>query len=89
MLLAFGVGLVVTSYAGIAVGRNESGGLSNTLRCVLWGLIGGLLFYIYYSLDLPGFEWLDKLGYWAGLMTTLIGGLVGLLGYRLSNNRRD
>jgi beta-N-acetylhexosaminidase len=89
MLLAFGAGLVITSYAGVAVGRNENGGLSKTLRCVLWGLIGGLLFYIYFSLDLPGFEWLDRLGYWAGLITTLTGGLVGLLGYRLSNNRRD
>ncbi|MGB3713254.1 MAG: glycoside hydrolase family 3 N-terminal domain-containing protein [Candidatus Promineifilaceae bacterium] len=89
MLMAFGVGLIVTSSAGVAVGRNENGGLSKTLRCVLWGLIGGLVFYIYFSLDLPGFAWLDQLGYWAGLITTVTGGLIGLVVYRLSNNGRD
>lgn len=87
--MAFGVGLIVTSSAGVAVGRNENGGLSKTLRCVLWGLIGGLVFYIYFSLDLPGFAWLDQLGYWAGLITTVTGGLIGLVVYRLSNNGRD
>ena len=87
MLLAFGVGLLVTGSAGIAVGRTEYGTASSTLRCVMWGLIGGLLFYIYFSLGLPGVSWLDNLGYWAGLITTLAGGLLGLLVYRLTYDR--
>jgi beta-N-acetylhexosaminidase len=89
MLMAFGVGLVVTSYAGFAVGRNENEGLSNTLRCILWGLIGGLLFYLYFALNLPGFAWLDDLGYWAGLITTVAGGVLGLVAYRLSRGSQS
>jgi beta-N-acetylhexosaminidase len=74
MLLTFGMGLVVTGSAGFVVGRNGRGSLSKTLRCMLWGLIGGLLFYIYYSLEFPGTAWLEILGYWAGLITTVTGG---------------
>lgn len=85
MLLAFGVGLLVTGYAGIAVGRNERGGYTETLRCVLWGLIGGLIFYIYFSMGLPGSTWLEQFGFWAGLISTVIGGITGLLLYRLAH----
>jgi beta-N-acetylhexosaminidase len=87
MLLAFGVGLMITGYAGFAFGQNENDGLSETLRCVLWGLIGALLSYIYFSLGLPGTAWIEPLGYWAGLVTTTAGGLFGLLFYRLTRNK--
>jgi beta-N-acetylhexosaminidase len=83
MLFFFGVGLFVTGGVGYAVARNESNSLNRTVRCVLWGLVGSLAAYNYFALGLPGTSWLIGLGVWAGLFTTLVGGLVGLLLYRL------
>jgi len=89
MLLTFGMGLVVTGTAGFVVGKNERGSLSKTLRCMIWGIIGGLLFYIYYSLEFPGTAWLEEFGYWAGLITTVTGGLLGILAFRLWEDNHD
>jgi beta-N-acetylhexosaminidase len=89
MLLTFGIGLVVTGSAGFIVGRNESRSLSKTFRCILWGLIWGLLFYIYFSIEFPGTAWLEVFGYWAGLVTTVAGGLFGILAYRLWDDNHD
>ena len=58
--------------------------LNQVLRLVLWGLLGSLLAYNYYALSLPGSGSLDVLGSWAGLLTTIVGGLVALFAaYRL------
>jgi hypothetical protein len=84
MVLALSAGLIVIGYAGFAFGQNANGGMSLTLRCVLWGLIGALVSYIYFSLGLPGTAWIEPLGYWAGLVTTVAGGLIGLVFYRLT-----
>jgi beta-N-acetylhexosaminidase len=83
MLFYLGVGLFVTGGVGYAVARNESNNLNRIVRCVLWGLVGGLVAYNYFALGLPGASWLVALGVWAGLLTTLAGGIVGLLLYRL------
>jgi hypothetical protein len=83
MLFYLGVGLFVTGGVGYAVARNESNNLNRIVRCVLWGLAGGLVAYNYFALGLPGASWLVALGVWAGLLTTLAGGIVGLLLYRL------
>ncbi|MFN2190454.1 MAG: glycoside hydrolase family 3 N-terminal domain-containing protein [Candidatus Promineifilaceae bacterium] len=83
LLVTFGIGLIVTGSAGFVVGRNEAIGISKTVRCMLWGMIGGLLFYTYFAMGLPGAGWLESLGYWAGLITTVTGGLVGIFAFRL------
>lgn len=49
----------------------------------LWGIVGGLAFYLYFLLGLPGTAVFSSLGAWAGFITTAAGGLLGLLAYRL------
>ncbi len=85
MLLSVVMGLVLVSSAGVALGRsNGRTRLNQVLRLVLWGLLGSLLAYNYYALSLPGSGSLDVLGSWAGLLTTIVGGLVALFAaYRL------
>jgi beta-N-acetylhexosaminidase len=79
MLFALGLGLFVTGGAGFVIGRNDHRDLSETIQCIMWGLVGGLLAYIYFVLGLPGAQWLVKFGNWAGLITALLGGTVGLV----------
>jgi beta-N-acetylhexosaminidase len=83
LLLGFGLGLVITGGAGFAVGRNQGLGATQSVRCVLWALLGALIAYNYYALGLPGASMLESLGSWGGLLVTLFGGLLGLLIYRL------
>lgn len=79
-LLGIFVGLTLTSVASIAIGRRlRLSGPSALLRLSLWGLLGGLVLYNYYVLQLPGSNWLAALGNWAGLVTTAGGGIVVLL----------
>ena len=49
---------------------------------LLWGLVGGLLLYNYYALEMPGAGLLSGLGSAAGLVLVLLGGAGGLLLYR-------
>ena len=74
---------LVTTGAGYAIGRNGRRDLAETVRFVLWGLLGGLIAYNYFALGQPGTEWLKVFGMWAGMATTLIGGMVGLSIYWL------
>ncbi len=84
LLVGFGLGLLVTGGAGYAIGRNERRETIALVRCVLWGLVGGLVAYNYFILGLPGTEWLQPLGAWAALLSTLFGGAAALFLYRLS-----
>jgi hypothetical protein len=62
--------------------------LVQLVRWLLWGIIGGLLAYNYFVLRLPGAAWFSEFGPWAGLISTLLGGLVGLAAfywYKASN----
>ena len=80
MLLGVLAGLLLTGSAGwTAAGRNGHDSLSQRIRLISWGLVGGLLFYNYYLLGLPGAGPLQEIGSWASLVTTAGGGLVGLL----------
>ena len=83
MLVALGVGLVFTGGFGYAIARGRHASLNRTVRWVLWGLVGGLIAYNYFALGLPGTSWLAGLNEWAGLVTTLVGGLLALLFYRM------
>jgi beta-N-acetylhexosaminidase len=79
LLAVFG-GLLVTTGLGWATGRNGgSHNLTVRVRMLAWGLVGALLAYNYYALDLPGSAALDNLGSWAALLVTVAGGLGGVL----------
>ncbi|GAB4158411.1 MAG: hypothetical protein Fur0021_28230 [Candidatus Promineifilaceae bacterium] len=79
MLLSLmaGIGLLVA--AGIFIGYNRDLPPTQLLQFVLWGIIGGLLAYLYFSLNLPGSARLQPLGAWAAIITTASGGAVGML----------
>jgi hypothetical protein len=51
---------------------------------LLWALAGSLIAYNYYALGLPGTAVLQSLGSWAGLLTTLLGGVAGIIAYHLN-----
>ena len=83
MLFTLGLGLFVTGSVGFVIGQNGHHDLSKTIRCVMWGLIGSLLAYILFTLGLPGTLWLAELGNWAGLVSAILGGTIGLVLYYL------
>lgn len=79
LLLLVGLGLV----AGLSfLWTPAAAGLPHLIGRLFWGLVGGLLLYIYVALGLPATAVFTRLGSWAGLLTSLLGGLVGLLLYR-------
>jgi beta-N-acetylhexosaminidase len=81
--LAMLVGLIVTGTMAIVAGRNGRSGanLVQLVRWLLWGIIGGLIAYNYFALRLPGATWFSEFGPWAGLISTLLGGLAGLAAF--------
>jgi beta-N-acetylhexosaminidase len=78
MLLSLFGGLTTVFAAGFLFTRTRPVPLTQQLSWLLWGIVGGLLLYNYYALRLPGTAVLLDLGSWAGLFTTLLGGLLGL-----------
>ena len=84
MLITFSIGLIIVAVLGFLLGRSGQGGLTKTIRYVLWGVLGSLIAYNYYALNMPGTAWMDGIGLWAGLFTTLVGGATGLVIYWLS-----
>lgn len=83
MLLSMFSGLALFTMAVLFFGRGQ-GSPTQRLGGLLWGLIGGLLAYIYALLQLPGSDWVMELGTWAGLMTTLLGATGGWVLYQLT-----
>jgi hypothetical protein len=79
LVLGVLVGLLVTGGFGVVIGRNGHTDLVKLVRLVLWGLVGGLLSYNYFALNLPGAALLANTGAWAGLLATLAGGLAGMV----------
>jgi hypothetical protein len=71
-------GLLLTAGIGAVIGRNGANNLTRIVRVVLWGLVGGLVLYNYYALHLPGSALFAPAGSWAGLLTTLAGGLAAM-----------
>ena len=49
-----GVGLLATGGFGVVIGSNGRTDLIKIVRLILWGLVGGLLLYNYFILNLPG-----------------------------------
>lgn len=79
MLLGLTAGIGLLAAAGILIGYNRHLPPTYLLQFVLWGIIGGLLTYLYFSLNLPGSARLLPLGAWAAILTTGSGGAAGLL----------
>jgi len=84
MLAAFTVGLLATAIAGLLFSRRRQASLEHQVGWLLWGLVGALLLYNYFALELPGATTLATMGSWAGLVTTLAGGALGLVAYRIA-----
>jgi beta-N-acetylhexosaminidase len=78
MLISLFVGLAATFAIGLFFTYTRPVPLAQQLSWLLWGIVGGLLLYNYYALGLPGTAVLLDLGGWAGLLTTLLGGVLGL-----------
>jgi hypothetical protein len=83
MLIAVMAGLLLTSSLGLVMSRQRQADLEQQIGWALWGVVGSLILYIYYALGLPGTAPLIELRSWAGLITTLIGGLLGLVIYQI------
>ncbi|MCI0393483.1 MAG: hypothetical protein L0322_00910, partial [Chloroflexi bacterium] len=81
MLLSIGLGLALIGSTGYLLGRNGQNNMSQIVRSILWGVVGSLILYNYFALGLPGAAALEQLGGWAGLLTTLAGGVIGLVLY--------
>lgn len=82
-LVAIIMGMLIVGNIGLSFGHRQHVNLSKRIGWPLWGLIGGLLLYIYYALGLPGTDLLADTGGWAGLLTTLAGGLIGLFLFQI------
>ena len=68
---------MVTS-AGWAWGQQKQQNLTIRIRLATWALVGGLALYNYVVLGLPGAAAFLPLGSLIGLISTLLGGTVGL-----------
>lgn len=88
MLLGVVSGVLVTNLVGFFLVRSRGAWTpTRFVRVAAWGLVLGLAAYNYFALHLPGADLLGPLGGWAALVTTLLGGLVGLfLGWLLSDD---
>jgi beta-N-acetylhexosaminidase len=87
MLLTLFTGLIAVLTGALLLGHSDDT-VAERAAGLLWAVIGALLFYIYYMLELPGSELIENLGNWSGLLTTLIGGIAGWLLYQVLRNYR-
>ncbi len=83
MLLAMFGGLIAVGVIGSSVSQRLQSAPERRVGCFFWGITGGLVVYIYYALGLWGTAVFQNLGSWAGFITTLIGGLIGLALYQI------
>ena len=83
MLTAVFTGLFLTSSLATTVSQRLGASPKQQIGRPLWGIVGGLVLYLYFALNLPGAEMIVAWGSWAGLATTVLGGLVGVLVYQI------
>lgn len=86
MLIALGFGTTLLGSLGLWLAYQRQLAITDYIGWPLWGIIGGLLAYLYLALGLPGTAVLLTLGSWGGLLITLAGGLPGLLLYFLTHS---
>ena len=82
MLIGMTLGTVFIGSVGLWLSYWRQAGLTANIGWPLWGIIGGLLVYIYYSIGGAGTAVFNDLGGWAGLAATFSGGLFGLISYQ-------
>jgi beta-N-acetylhexosaminidase len=88
MLFALFLGLFLTFGLAILINGRYQSNWSDQLGLILWSFVGALLVYNYFALNLPGTHALESLGSWAGLLTTMLGGVLGLAGFQIIKNMR-
>lgn len=81
LLTAVFAGLLVSGGAAYTLGRQQNVSLTQQIGWPLWAMIGGLLAYLYFKLELPGTANLGDMQIFTGFLVTVIGGLIGLLLY--------
>jgi len=81
-LLGVLTGLLAVGVAAVMLDRLGVASLPQRVGRLLWGLVGGLLLYNYYALEMPGAGLLSGLGSAAGLVLVVLGGAAGLLLHR-------
>ncbi|MCA9975263.1 MAG: hypothetical protein KC413_05915, partial [Anaerolineales bacterium] len=80
-------GLFIVIAVSIILGRRLQTDNTQQMGAALWGLVGALLVYNYFELGLPGTAVFTTLGSWAGLLTTVLGGIVGTTLYTVASYR--
>jgi beta-N-acetylhexosaminidase len=86
-LLGVVIGLLAVGLAAVMLDRLGTPALPQRVGRLLWGLVGGLLLYNYYALEMPGAGLLAGLSSAAGLVLVILGGAGGLLLYRTLHPR--
>ena len=81
LLTAVFAGLLLSSGAALTLGRQQNVTLEQQIGWPLWTIVGGLLAYIYFKLELPGTADLGDMQIFTGFFITAVGGLFGLLIY--------
>lgn len=87
MLLSMLAGLMVFSAGALFIGRGNSDP-NRRAGALLWGLVGGLVAYIYTILQMPGSAWVLDQGSWAGLTATFLGAVLAWVLYQLLSSVR-
>lgn len=86
MLLSMLTGLVIYTVGALFISR-ENDAHSQRAGALLWGMVGGLITYIYMLLQMPGSDWLLSLGSWAGMTATLLGAVLAWSLYQILSSR--
>lgn len=87
-LIAVLTGLALVGSGGYMLSLRQNAPLSNRLAWILWGLVGALLAYNYGAMGLPGTAVFHNIGFWSGLLLTLLGGAAGLALYTFNQTRK-
>lgn len=87
MLTAVSLGLLFIIVLAFLLGNRTDSDITERVGRLLWGVISGLLFYLYYALDLPGTAVFSGWGFMAGVVTTAVGGLVGLAAFQVRHKQ--
>lgn len=77
-LLGALAGLVMVMVSSWGWGRQRGRDLTQQIRLIAWGGVGGLALYIYVVLGLPGAAAFPLSGSWLGFLTTVTGGIGGI-----------
>ncbi len=85
MILALLIGLGIIGGISFLIGHRIQARPGHQLGLLLWGVVGALFVYNYLLLQLPGSSFLLSFGSWASLLSTLLGGIIGLAGYQLKH----